>query len=86
MRGLSVMRLARAVRGNVDRQLSSNGRSGESGAVASIIAIFFGTGVLLGLGALVVDTGSLLYERRQLQTGADATALGVAQTLSLIHI
>ena len=78
MHGLSVMRLARLVRRNVDVQLSPNGRSREAGAVAILVAIFFGTGVLLGLGALVIDTGSLLYERRQLQSGADATALSAA--------
>ena len=82
MRWLSVMRLARLIRSNVDRQLSSNGRvggEGETGAVAMIVAILFGFGVLLGLGALVIDTGSLLYERRQLQNGADAAALAVGK-------
>ena len=79
MQRLSVMRLARLVRNNVDGQLSPNGRSREAGAVATIVAIFFGTGVLLGLGALVIDTGSLLYERRQLQNGADAAALSLAR-------
>jgi len=80
MRWLSVMRLARLVRSNVDCQLSPDGRNRETGAVASIVAILFGTGVLLGLGALVIDTGSLLYERRQLQNGADAAALSIAKT------
>jgi len=80
MRRLSLMRLATLVRSNVDHQLSPSGRSRESGAVASIVAILFGTGVLLGLGALVIDTGSLLYERRQLQSGADAAALSLAWT------
>lgn len=79
---LSVMRLGRWVRSNVDRQLSSSGgdgRHGEAGAVATIVAVLFGFGVLLGLGALVIDTGSLLYERRQLQNGADAVALAVGK-------
>jgi len=80
MHWLSVMRLAKVVRGNVDYQLLPNGRSREAGAVATLIAILFGTGVLLGLGALVIDTGSLLYERRQLQNGADAVALAIAKT------
>jgi len=79
MHQLSVARLSRLVRSNVKRQCSSNGRSRESGAVASIVAILFGTGVLLGLGALVLDTGSLLYERRQLQNGADAASLSLAR-------
>lgn len=79
MRWVSVMRLARLVRSNVDRQLSQNGRRSETGAVVSLIAILFGTGVLLGLGAIVIDTGSLLYERRQVQNGADAVALAAAK-------
>jgi len=77
---LSVIRLAKLARSNVDRQLSPKGRSHETGAIAAIVGIFLGTGVLLGVGALVIDTGSLLYERRQLQSGADAAALSIAQT------
>jgi Flp pilus assembly protein TadG len=80
MRWLSVMRMAQLLRSNVDRQLGRNGRDSETGAVAALVAIFFGFGVLLGLGALVLDTGSLLFERRQLQSGADAAALSIAQT------
>jgi hypothetical protein len=80
MRWLSVMRLSKLLRSNVDRQLSRNGRDSETGAVAALVAIFFGFGVLLGLGALVLDTGSLLFERRQLQSGADAAALSIATT------
>jgi len=82
MRWLSVMSLAKFARSNVDHQLSPNGRSGrdrEAGAVAMIVAMLFGFGVLLGLGALVIDTGSLLYERRQLQNGADAAAMAVGK-------
>lgn len=79
MRGLSVMRLARVVRSNVDRQLPSNGGNSETGAVAVLVATLLGGGVLLGLGAIVLDTGSLLYERRQLQNGADAGALSVGK-------
>jgi len=45
-----------------------------------LVAILLGTGVLLGLAAITMDTGALLYERRQLQNGADAAALGVANT------
>ncbi len=79
MHGLSVMRLARLVRNNVHGPLQSR-RHGETGAIAMLVAIFFGFGVLLGLGALVLDTGSLLHERRQLQNGADAAALAIAKT------
>ena len=35
--------------------------------------------VLIGVGALVIDSGALYAERRQLQNGADAAALAVAQ-------
>ena len=35
--------------------------------------------VLLGMGALVIDVGQLYAERRELQNGADAAALAVAQ-------
>jgi len=74
MRGLIMMRLATLVRRNVHRQLSPNDRGSEAGAIAAIVGIFLGGGVLLGVGALVIDTGSLLYERRQLQSGGLAAA------------
>lgn len=80
MHRLSVMRLARLVHGHVDRRLSPNGRRGEGGAVAALFGMLVAFGVLLGLGAIVIDTGSLLYERRQLQNGADAAALSIAKT------
>lgn len=35
--------------------------------------------VLIGMGALVIDIGALYWEKRQLQNGADAAALAVAQ-------
>lgn len=50
----------------------------ERGAV-SIITAFLMVG-LLGFTALVVDVGLLYAERAQLQNGADAAALAVAQT------
>jgi Flp pilus assembly protein TadG len=52
-------------------------RAGEKGAV-SIMMAFLMVG-LLGFTALVVDVGFLYAERGQLQNGADAAALGVAQ-------
>ena len=79
MRWLSLVPLARVVRGNVRRQLSQDGSGGENGAIAALVAVLFLFGVLLGLGSLVIDTGSLLYERRQLQNGADAAVLAVAK-------
>jgi hypothetical protein len=49
----------------------------EGGAVAVIMAIaVLG---LVGMGALVVDVGQMYYEVRELQNGADAAALAVAQ-------
>lgn len=52
----------------------------ERGAVGVLVAILIGGGVLLGMGALVVDVGQLYSERAQLQNGADAGALAVAKT------
>ncbi len=55
-------------------------RSGESGAVASIVGILLASGVVIGFGAISIDVGSMMWERRQLQNGADASALALAQT------
>lgn len=52
----------------------------DRGAVGVLVAILLGGGVLLGMGALVVDVGQLYSERAQLQNGADAGALAVAKT------
>ncbi|KRF08446.1 pilus assembly protein TadG [Arthrobacter sp. Soil782] len=49
----------------------------ERGAVAVIVAILLV--VLLGFAALAVDMGMLYSEKAQLQNGADAGALGIAQ-------
>lgn len=51
----------------------------ERGAVAVMVALIV-SGVLLSLGALVTDVGSWYAERAQLQNGADAAAMAVAQT------
>ena len=53
---------------------------GERGAVSTIVATLLGGGVILGFTALSVDVGSLMFERRQLQAGADAAALSLAKT------
>jgi Flp pilus assembly protein TadG len=53
---------------------------GERGAVAVIVAVLMAGGVLLGMGAITVDAGQIYAERAQLQNGADAAALAVAQT------
>lgn len=49
----------------------------ERGAMAVTIGVLFG--VLLAMGAFVFDWGMLLHERRQLQNGADAAVLAVAE-------
>jgi hypothetical protein len=51
----------------------------ENGAVAVIVAILLF--LLFGVGALAVDVGNLYWERRQLQTAADAAAFSAAQEL-----
>ena len=51
----------------------------ERGAVLVWVALMLV--VLLGIGALVIDVGALYAERRQLQNGADAAALAVADGL-----
>lgn len=50
----------------------------DRGAVAVLVAILLGGGVLLGTGALVIDVGLIAHEREQLQGGADAAAWAVA--------
>lgn len=49
----------------------------DAGAVMVTVAILMT--VLLGMGALVLDLGAAFVEKRQLQNGADAAALAVAQ-------
>jgi hypothetical protein len=53
-------------------------RDYEHGAVAAMVAILLGSGVLLGSGAMVIDVGLLYDEQEQLQTGADAASYKVA--------
>ena len=57
-------------------------RRDERGVVAVLVGLVIG-GVLLGLGALVIDVGQLYEERAQLQNGADAAALAVAKSCIL---
>lgn len=52
-------------------------KDSEHGAISVIMAIVMV--VLLGFVAIVVDVGLLYAEKAQLQNGADASALGVAQ-------
>ena len=58
------------------RSLTRNNRD-DRGAVLVWVALMIV--VLLGVGALVLDVGALCVERRELQNGADAAALAVAQ-------
>jgi hypothetical protein len=55
-------------------------RSDQRGAVAVLVAVLIGGGVLTGMGALVIGVGQLYAERAQLQNGADAAALAVARS------
>ena len=55
-------------------------RRDERGAVAVLVALLIGGGVLTGMAALVVGVGQLYAERAQLQNGADAAALAVAKS------
>lgn len=54
-----------------------NRANDDKGAVTVFIAITIV--VLLGFAGLVVDVGAIYHERRQLQNGADAAALAVAE-------
>jgi len=58
-------------------------RRDERGVVAALVAMLIGSGVLLGMGALVIDVGQIYQERAELQNGADAAALGVAKSCAL---
>lgn len=54
-------------------------RVADRGNVALLVTIVLGGGVLLGAGAIAIDVGQLYAEREQLQSGADAAAMAVAQ-------
>jgi Flp pilus assembly protein TadG len=51
----------------------------DRGGVTAVVAVVLAGGVLLGLGAIVVDVGRLYAEREQLQSGADAAAWALAE-------
>lgn len=59
------------------RRVATTDAGSERGAVAVIVAILLV--VLLGFAALAVDMGLLYSEKAQLQNGADAGALAIAQ-------
>jgi Flp pilus assembly protein TadG len=52
----------------------------ERGAVGVIVAVLIGGGVLTGMAAMVIDVGQLYQNRAELQNGADAAALAVAES------
>ncbi len=54
----------------------------EHGAVAIVVAVFAST-VVMAMLALTIDVGNIRFERRQLQNGADATAMALAQACAL---
>ncbi|GAB4099301.1 pilus assembly protein TadG-related protein [Sinomonas halotolerans] len=61
----------------IQRQAHDAGKHHERGAIAVVTAILMT--VLIGFAALAVDGGILFAERAQLQSGADAAAMAVAQ-------
>ncbi|MBR7743910.1 Tad domain-containing protein [Phycicoccus sp. BSK3Z-2] len=48
--------------------------------MATIVVVLLTSGVLLGFAAITIDVGQLMLERRELQNGADAGALSLAQS------
>ncbi|MFN3925460.1 MAG: pilus assembly protein TadG-related protein, partial [Pseudarthrobacter sp.] len=58
------------------RRLTLN-KANEKGAISVIVAILMVT--LLGFVAIAVDVGVIYSERAQLQNGADASAIALAQ-------
>jgi hypothetical protein len=52
--------------------------SREQGAIGVLFGTLVIMGVVIGMMALTVDVGNIMYERRQLQNGADATSLALA--------
>lgn len=55
-------------------------RNSDEGAVGTLVAVLLAFGVLLGMGALVLDVGAAHAERRQLQNSADSAAIALAQS------
>jgi Flp pilus assembly protein TadG len=51
----------------------------ERGGIGVLVAVLISGGVLLGIGALVIDTGQIYQNRAELQSGAEAGALAVAR-------
>jgi hypothetical protein len=64
------------------RVLNLLGRD-DRGVVGVLVAVLVGGGMLLGMGALVIDVGQLYQNRAELQNGADAAALAVARSCAV---
>jgi hypothetical protein len=73
----------RDLTGSLTRSVLARLRRDDRGVIGAIVAIMLGSGVLLGMGALVIDVGQIYQERAELQDGADAAALGVAKSCAL---
>lgn len=58
-------------------------RRTERGGAAMLVAVLLGGGVVMGFAAVSIDVGSLMWERRQVQNGADAAALALAKTCAI---
>jgi Flp pilus assembly protein TadG len=58
-------------------------RRDERGAIAIVVGVLIGCGVMTGMAAMVVDVAQLYQERAELQNGADAAAIGVAKSCAL---
>ena len=70
-----IFRLARPVQRLLGRD--------DRGAIGVLVVVLIGAGVLLGMGAIVIDVGRLYQNRAELQNGADAAALAVAKNCVL---
>lgn len=53
-------------------------REAERGAVMTLVGVLLGGGALLGFAAISMDVGNMMWERRQLQNGADAAVFDLA--------
>nr|WP_240940033.1 pilus assembly protein TadG-related protein [Planosporangium flavigriseum] len=67
------------VRRRLRAALTRSRLRGERGNVTVLVAIVLGGGVLMGASAIAIDVGQLYAEREELQSGADAAAMAVAQ-------
>lgn len=61
------------------RRLAGRYRPDDAGVATMLVAVLLAGGVMLGLGAIVVDVGQLHAQRQELLNGADAAALAAAK-------